>query len=61
MGCDCCEKISHADYAKCQQDMERILRNRKPTSYKRYTAPCGELFEFGAKFTMPKKKRKRKR
>ena len=28
---------------------------------KRYIAPCGESFTFGAKFTTAKKKRKRKR
>ena len=40
MGCDCCKKAYPADYEKCQQDMERILRNRKPTSSKRYIASC---------------------
>ena len=42
MGCDCCKKAYPADYSKCQQDMERILKNRKPTSSKRYITPCGE-------------------
>ena len=61
MGCDCCKEVNPADYEKCHKDMERILRNKKPTSSKQYIAPCGEVFTFGAKFTMPKKKRKRKR
>ena len=61
MGCDCCKEISPADYEKCQQDLERIQKNRKPTSSKRYFAPCGELFKFGAKFTMPKKKKRKNR
>ena len=46
MGCDCCKEVNPADYEKCQQDMERILRNKKPTSSKRYVAPCGESFTF---------------
>ena len=54
------KKAYPADYEKCQQDRERIQKNRKPTSSKRYIAPCGESFTFGAKFTMPKKKKKRK-
>ena len=61
MGCDCCKEVNPADYEKCQRDRERILRNKKPTSSKRYVAPGGESFTFGAKFTIPKKKRKRKR
>lgn len=61
MGCDCCKEVNPADYAKCQKDMERISKNRNQTSSKRYVAPCGESFTFGAKFTMPKKKIKRKR
>lgn len=56
------KKTYPADYEKCQQDMERILGNRKPTSSKRYIAPCGESYTFGAKITMPKmKKRKNNR
>ena len=61
MGCSCCIEVSPNDYEKCQQDRDRILRNKKPASSKQYIAPCGEVFTFGAKFTMPKKKRKRKR
>ena len=61
MGCSCCIEVNSTDYEKCQQDRDRILRNKKPTSSKQYIAPCGEVFAFGAKFTMPKKKRKRKR
>ena len=61
MGCDCCKKVNPADYEKCQQDMGRIQKNRKPTSSKRYIAPCGESFIFGAKFTMPKKKKRKNR
>lgn len=61
MGCDCCKTAYPADYSKCQQDMERILKNRKPTSTKRYIATCGETFTFGAKFTMPKKKKRKNR
>ena len=61
MGCDCCKEVNPADYEKCQQDRERILRNKKPTSSKRYIAPCGESFTFGAKFTMPKKKKRKNR
>ena len=61
MGCDCCKKAYAVDYERCQQDMERILRNRKPTSSKRYIAPCGESFAFGAKITMPKKKKRKNR
>lgn len=61
MGCDCCKKAYPAGYSKCQQDMERILKNRKPTSSKRYIAPCGESFAFGAKITMPKKKERKNR
>ena len=61
MGCDCCEKAYPADYEKWQQDMERIRRNRKPTSSKRYIAPCGESYTFGAKITMPKKKKRKNR
>ena len=60
MGCDCCKKAYPADYEKCQQDLERIQKNRKPTSSKRYVAPCGSSFKVGAKFTMTKKKKKRK-
>lgn len=60
MGCDCCLELNPADYSKCQQDMERILMNKKPTSSKRYVAPCGMDFNFGAKFTLPKKKKRRK-
>ena len=60
MGCDCCKEIAPADYEKCQRDMERIFNNKKPASSKRYVAPCGESFAFGVKFTIPKKK-KRKR
>ena len=60
MGCDCCKEVNLADYEKCQHDKEMILKNKKPTSSKRYIAPCGETFMFGAKFTIPKKK-KRKR
>lgn len=56
MGCDCCKEVNPADYEKCQQDMDRILRNKKPTSSKRYITPCGESFTFGAKFTMPEDK-----
>ena len=61
MGCDCCKKAYPAYYEKCQHDLERIQKNRKPTSSKRNVAPCGESFTFGAKFTMPKRKKKRKR
>lgn len=62
MGCDCCKKAYPADYEKCQQDMERILRNRKPASSKRYIAPCGESYTFGAKdYNAKKKKRKNRR
>lgn len=61
MGCDCCKQVNPADYAKCQKDMDIISRSKNPTSSKRYIAPCGESFTFGAKFTMPKKKRKRRR
>ena len=61
MGCDCCKKAYPADYEKCQQDMKRILRNRKPTSSKRYIAPCGESFAFSAKITTPKKKKRKNR
>ncbi len=61
MGCDCCKEVNPTDYSKCQQDMDRILRKRKPISSKRYVAPCGESFTFGAKITLPKKKKKRKR
>ena len=61
MGCDYCKEVYPADYSKCHQDMERILRKRKPTSSKRYVAPCGESYTFGAKITMPKKKKERKR
>ena len=60
MGCDCCLELNPADYLKCQQDMERIRMNKKPTSSKRYVAPCGMNFNFGAKCTMPKKKKRRK-
>ena len=61
MGCECCREVNLADYEKCQHDMEIILKNKKPTSSKRYIAHCGESFTFGAKFTIPKKKKKRKR
>ena len=61
MGCDYCKEVYPADYSKCQYDMEIILRNRKPTSSIRYVAPCGESYTFGAKITMPKKKKERKR
>ena len=54
-------EVSPNDYEKCQQDRDRILRNKKPTSSKRYVAPCGESFTFGAKFTMPKKKKRKNR
>lgn len=40
--------------------MERIRMNKKPTSSKRYVAPCGMNFNFGAKITLPKKKKRRK-
>ena len=63
MGCDCCKKVNPADYSKCQKDMERIMKNRKnkeSTSPKLYIAPCGEKYTFGAKFTQPKKKKRRK-
>ena len=60
MGCDCCKEVNPADYSKCKYDMERILRNRKPTSSKRYVAPCCESFTFGPKYTMQKRKKKRK-
>ena len=61
MGCDCCNEINPVDYEKCQQGKERILKNRKPTSSKRYVAPCGESYTFGAKITMPKKKKRKNR
>ena len=57
MGCDCCKEVNPADYEKCQQDMERIMKNRKSTSPKRYIAPCGESYTFDAKFTMTNKKK----
>ena len=61
MGCDCCKEISPSDYSKCQQDIVRILRNRGPKSFRQYNAPCGESFTFGAKITMPKKKKRKNR
>lgn len=61
MGCDCCKEVNPADYKKCQQDMERILRNKKLTSSKRYVALCGKSFTYGAKITMPKKKKRKNR
>ena len=61
MGCDCCKEVNPADYEKCQKDMVRILRNRGPKSFRQYNAPCGESFTFGAKFAMPKRKKKRKK
>ena len=61
MRCDCCKKVNPANYSKCQQDMERILKNRKPTSSKRYVAPCGESYTFGAKIIIPKKKKRKNR
>ena len=61
MGCSCCIEVNPADYEKCQQNRDRILRNKKPTSSKQYIAPCGEVFTFGAKFTMPKKKKRKNR
>ena len=61
MECDCCKEINPADYEKYQQDLDRILRNKKLTSSKQYIAPYGESFTFGAKFTISKKNRKRKR
>ena len=61
MGCDCCKEISPSDYSKCQQDMVRILRDRGPKSFRQYNAPCGEIFKFGAKFAMPKKKKRKNR
>ena len=36
MGCNCCKEVNHADYKKCQQDIDRILRNCKTTSSKQY-------------------------
>lgn len=61
MDCDYCKEINSADYSKCQQDMVRILKNRGPKSFRQYNAPCGESYTFGAKITMPKKKRKNRR
>ena len=61
MGYDCCKKAYPADTLSNQQDMERILKNRKPTSSKRYITPCGESYTFGAKITMPKKKKRKNR
>lgn len=60
MGCSCCLELRPADYSKCQQDMERIRRNKRPTSSIRYVAPCGMDFNFGAKCTLPKKKKRKK-
>lgn len=60
MGCDYYKEENYAYYAKCQQDMERILRSRKPISSKQYISPCGNMFTFSAKFTPPKKKKRRK-
>lgn len=37
------------------------VKVNKPTSSKRYIAPCGESFAFGAKITMPKKKKRKNR
>lgn len=47
MGCDCCKEVNPADYLKCRQDMERIMKDKKPTYSKKYIAPCGELFKLG--------------
>lgn len=58
MGCECCMESNPKDYQKCQSKMEAIAL-RKPTSAIHFIAPCGEQFSFGAKFTQPKKKKRK--
>ena len=60
MGCECCKEVNPKEYELCQLKLDAINR-RSPTSHKRYTAPCGMGFDFGAKYTEPKKKKKRKK
>ena len=59
MGCECCKESNPKDYKKCQSKMEAIAL-RKPTSAIHFTAPCGVQYNFGAKFTQPKKKNKKR-
>lgn len=38
-----------------------LIKSRKATSTMKYVAPCGEEFKFGAKFTAPKSKQRKKK
>lgn len=60
MGCECCKESNPKDYQKCQSKMDAI-KSRKPTSSKNFVAPCGNTYYFGAKFTLPKKKKKKRK
>lgn len=50
MGCECCKESNPKDYQKCQSKQEAIAL-RKSTSAIHFIAPCGEQYDFGAKFT----------
>lgn len=60
MGCLDCKKLSPKNYDKCQKDIEYIKATKSDTSSKMYFTPCGTVFKFGAKFTAPKSKKRKK-
>lgn len=60
MGCECCKELSPNDYDTCHKAMA-VIKARSATSAKRYVAPCGEEFKFGAKITAPKSKKRKKK
>lgn len=51
MGCECCKTVNASDYEVCQKRKEKNTHG--------FTAPCGVAF--GGKFTLPRKKKKRRR